>query len=73
MSDKEFNEFMSTLVPMKSHADNKTINANYRKILANGFRCDRKRKCYVHESGRAIAWKYTNGSYGEFAWVEIVY
>lgn len=71
MSEKEFNEFMATLVPMKSHSDNKAINANYRKILAKGFRCSRKEKCYIHPSGRKITWRYTNGQCGEFIWTEI--
>lgn len=70
MDRKQFEAFMATLVPMKSHGDKKAINANYRKILANGFRCDRKRNCYTNGI-YSITWKFVNGKYGEMVWSEI--
>lgn len=69
MDRNQFKAFMATLVPMKSHGDKKNINANYKKILANGFRCDRKRHCYTNGEYN-ITWKYTNGKYGEMVWAE---
>ena len=46
MNRKQFEAFMATLIPMKSHSD-KAVNSNYRKILASGFRCNRKEDCYT--------------------------
>lgn len=47
-------DFLSTLVPMRGHGDKRAINANYRKILKEGFRYCRQWHAYVHPDGRAI-------------------
>lgn len=53
MTDEEFVAFVASLVPMPSPKD-KTVNENYKRVLAAGFRCDRKKRQYVHPSGHAI-------------------
>jgi hypothetical protein len=76
MTDKEFKAFMATLVPMATanggKGYQKLVNANYKKVLAMGFRYSRKENCYAHPSGRKIATtsRVRNGKY-ECIWAEI--
>ena len=58
-----------TLVPMNGGGDKRNINANYRKILDAGFRCNRKEHCYQHPDGFKIAW-FTVANYKQ-VWKEI--
>ena len=69
MTRKEFEQFLGTLMPMNGHGDRKSINANYRKILDAGFRCNRKEHCYQHPDGFKIAW-FTTIDYKQ-VWKEI--
>ena len=54
MTRNEFEQFLGSLVPMKGCGDKRNINANYRKILDVGFRCNRKEHCYQHPDGFKI-------------------
>lgn len=69
MTRKEFEQFLCTLVPMNGHRDKRNINANYRKILDAGFRCNRKKHYYQHPDGFKIAW-FTTSDYKQ-VWKEI--
>ena len=69
MTQKEFRAFVGTLVPMKGHGDKRNINANYRKILDAGFRCNRKLHCYENSDWFRIIWKYRAD--GVVVWCEL--
>lgn len=71
MTDEQLQAFLLSLATMHGHSDTKNINANYKRILAAGFRCNRKSGYYVHPSGKAITWQYINNAFGDFRWIEV--
>lgn len=68
MDRKELDSFVSSLEVMPNHG-HASVNRNYRRILAAGFRCNRKLRCYERPEGWRIYWKYCTGNNGAFKWV----
>ena len=65
MTDEEFAAFVASLAPMPKPND-KSVTENYHRVLAAGFRCNRKKRQYVHPSGRAIYVTYDNDHVGRW-------
>lgn len=67
MDRKQFEQFVSSLDVMPNHT-HPSVKRNYRRILAEGFRCNRKLGGYEHPDGWRIQLRYCKGNYGPFKW-----